>query len=86
MTKTLLVMHENTGDYYRMTKTEFENLPVIGEHIYNSDGVTYLIEDVVALAGYDSTKGVATILVVKPVAKDDPANTLYGLDVEKDLF
>lgn len=85
MTQVILVMHEKNGDYYRMNKTSFEKLPVIGEHIYNSDGLTYLIEDVVSLAGYESTKAVTAILVVKPTAKTDPVSELYGLDPEKDF-
>lgn len=85
MTQAILVMHEKNGDYYRMNKTSFEKLPVIGEHIYNSDGLTYLIEDVVSLAGYESTKAVTAILVVKPTPKTDPVSELYGLDPEKDF-
>ncbi len=61
MTQVILVMHEKNGDYYRMNKTSFEKLPVIGEHIYNNDGLTYLIEDVVSLAGYESAKAVTAL-------------------------
>lgn len=86
MVHTILVMHEQNGDYYRMNKTTFTKLPLIGEHVYNSDGLVYLVEDVVSLAGYEENKdAITSILVVKQTEADEPVSALYGLNLTKDL-
>ncbi|KRL04148.1 hypothetical protein [Liquorilactobacillus oeni] len=85
MFKALLVMHDHNEGYYRMNKVSFENMPVSGQYIYNSDGLAYQVEEVASFAGYVSEKGATTILVVHPVDKEAPVSKLYGLDIERDL-
>ncbi|KRM97587.1 hypothetical protein FC19_GL001633 [Liquorilactobacillus aquaticus DSM 21051] len=86
MFKVVLVMHEpSSNDYYRMNKTYFESMPIAGQYIYNSDGLAYRVEEVAEFAGYVSSKGATTILVVHPVDKNEPVSNLYGLDIERDL-
>ncbi len=85
MKKVLLVMHDSSGEYYRMNKTTFETMPVAGQYIYNSDGLAYLVEEVCSFAGYISEKGAVAILVVHPVASDSPEAQLFGLNIEEDL-
>ena len=45
MNKVLLVMHDSSGSFYRMNKTAFETMPVVGQYIYNSDGLAYVVEE-----------------------------------------
>lgn len=83
--KVLLVMHDGENEYYRMNKVYFESMPVAGQYIYNSDGLAYQVEEVAEFAGYVSSKGATTILVVHPIDKNKPVSKLYGLNIERDL-
>ncbi|MDN2452427.1 LysR family transcriptional regulator [Lactobacillus sp. UCMA15818] len=85
MFKVVLVMHDGENEYYRMNKVYFENMPIAGQYIYNSDGLAYRVEEVASFAGYVSEKGATTILVVHPVDKNEPVSDIYGLDIERDL-
>lgn len=85
MIKVILVMHDQNGDYYKMNKTFFESMPKVGEYIYNTDGLAYVVEEVAQFAGYVSSKGAIAILVVHQADEDQPVSNLYGLDIERDL-
>lgn len=85
MNKVLLVMHDSSGSFYRMNKTAFETMPVAGQHIYNSDGLAYVVEEVCLFAGYVSEKGAIAILVVHPAPSDSPEAEIFGLNIEEDL-
>ena len=86
MHKVLIVMHDlQNEDYYRMNKTEFEILPEVGQYIYNSDGIAYKVEAITQFAGYVSEKGAVAVIVVHPVAKDEPVSNLYNLNIEEDI-
>ncbi|MCP0885974.1 LysR family transcriptional regulator [Ligilactobacillus sp. WILCCON 0076] len=85
MVKVILIMHDNNGEYYKMNKTFFENMPKAGQYIYNSDGLAYVVEEVAQFAGYVSSKGAVAILVVHQADEQAPVSNLYGLNIERDL-
>nr|WP_321315956.1 LysR family transcriptional regulator [uncultured Ligilactobacillus sp.] len=86
MHKVLLVMHDvKFEDYYRMNKIEFEIMPEVGQYIYNTDGLVYEVEAITQFAGYVSEKGAVAVIVVHPVAKDEPVSNLYNLNIEEDI-
>ncbi len=82
--KVMVMLHEG-DDYIRMNKVYFETMPVAGQYIIHSDGLAYYVEEVTMFAGYVSSKGATTILVVHPASKDEAVNQLYGIDIERDL-
>ena len=66
MYKVMVVLHDG-DDYIRMNKVYFETMPVAGQYIIHSDGLAYVVEEVTTFAGYVSSKGATTILVVHQV-------------------
>ncbi|ANK59351.1 LysR family transcriptional regulator [Loigolactobacillus backii] len=84
MYKVLVVLHDG-NDYIRMNKVYFENIPVAGQYIIHSDGLAYAVEEVTSFAGYVSSKGATTILIVHQAQKDAAVNKLYGMNIESDL-
>ena len=86
MIKVVLVMHDRQHeDYYRINKAEFAVMPQKGQYIYNSDGKTYEVEQIVSFAGYEAHNGAVAIIIVHPLSQDDPASGIYGLS-EDDLL
>lgn len=86
MLRVILVMHDvEHNDYYRMNKTYFESMPVVGQYIYNTDANAYLVEEVISFAGYVSSKGAIAVVVVTPADEDKAVSKIYGLDIEEDL-
>lgn len=86
MHKVVLVMHDTKhDDYYRMNKVEFEVMPRVGEFIYNTDGLAYQIEEIATFAGYVSSKGAISVLVVHQADEKAPVSSIYGMDIEQDL-
>ncbi|MCD2257016.1 LysR family transcriptional regulator [Agrilactobacillus fermenti] len=84
MLKVLLVLHDGK-DYIRMNKVFFEELPIKGQYIVNSDGLAYLVEEVTTFANYVTSKGAIGIVVVHQAPRDEPVSQLYGLNIEEDL-
>ncbi|MCH5462131.1 LysR family transcriptional regulator [Lactobacillus sp. LC28-10] len=84
MYKVMVVLHDN-DDYIRMNKVYFETMPVAGQYIIHSDGLAYMVEEVTTFAGYVSSKGATTILIVHQAPRDAAVNKLYGIDIERDL-
>ncbi|MFD1672687.1 LysR family transcriptional regulator [Agrilactobacillus yilanensis] len=84
MIKVLIVLHDG-DDYIRMNKVYFESMPVTGQYIINSDGLSYFVEEVAQFANYVTSKGAIAIVIVHQAKKDQPVSELYGLNIEHDL-